>query len=1327
MSRRSLSRHDYTVGWVCALPKERVAATAMLDERFADLPNLPDDENAYTLGSMCGHNVVIVCLPLGELGTSPASAVAMSMIHAFPSIKFGLMVGIGGGVPPCVRLGDIVVSTPVYEYPGVVQWDLGIAQQETGFRRIGSLNNPPVLLQTALTKLMTEHEMEGSSIPRLLDELKVKWPKLAPKYLRSNDLEDVLFVPDYLHVQSITTASGDTTKSACHACEITRSVKREPRGMEIHYGLIASGNQVIKDGILRNKVNERLGGNVLCFEMEAAGLMNRFPCIVIRGICDYCDSHKNYLWQEHAAAVGAAFAKELLSYTAVEKTINAPNALELLQGIHSKVSDLNDRMLVESAHDRTRKVKKLLKTLYTCPYSERKDRNRIRVEGTCLWFTGHPLFRRWLETQSSLLWVSADPGCGKSVLARYLIDEVLTDGTGMNANRTICYFFFKDDFADQKNAVNALCTILRQLFQQHKHLIEDDILDRFDTGGEKLLDSFPGLWDILLSFTTLIGKSGGEVACVLDALDECQFDDRVQLIKTMSLFTMAASKKPNLKFLVTSCPYDDISRHFQILKSQVPTIHLRGESEEEIVKISGEINLFNKARVREIADQRLLDADDQAFLREQLAGVPNRTYLWVHLVLNVIENMPGFTRGNVRRAIKNIPKTVDDSYERILKRSSDPQKARTLLQILIVAVRPLSLAEMSLVLALDPRVESDDLEEELEPESRFELTVRSICGLFVIIIDSKLYLLHQTAKEFLLNDRLRLEPERFAVQLSFKGRYTGTGEGSTSQPVTIPDANLWKHSIRSIQSNKLFLEICLVYLRSLDTQNWPRALLDYSALYWAFHFRSAGIQLGEKQVVASAQRLCRADFKDSSAWWNLYQQHHPLHYPKTSEALVVAAHLGLDAVVQYLLGCSVNVEAKDARYGQTSLSLASQNGHKQIVALLIDHGAIIDAADDNGWMPLAHAVKQEHEEIVKLLIHNGADPNSLDENGSSILYRSVTSTNLTITKFLLENGADIVPPKLVEEELSAMKAMDWLYSGNDYHQERDDSEARVMEDPLYTAADGGDKLMAALLLDKGANIESKGVSPCPTALIAASQNNNVSMMKLLLTRGANIEARTEWNDSALTCALNHGCRDAVTLLLEHGAKLAGDDQYEQRLLQSAAHGGVISVLEKMLQRGIDPNMRQGSPLYWAIERGHTEAVKLLVQYGANVEQKDESGKTPLIYASDRKDTKMIEVLLEWKADINGSYDAPTVLHHAVARSLFALAEFLLQKGADVDFRYEDGRSILSEMVSNHSGDPRKGVIWLLENGADINSKDKEGMPPAWWALLWGMESRASSA
>jgi nucleoside phosphorylase len=308
---------DYTIGWVCALPQELTAAKAMLDQKHGDLCRPSNDCNTYILGSIGRHNIVIACLPKGKPGTISAASVAVQMIRTFPAVRFGLMLGIGGGVPPKVRLGDVVVGVPSGQHPGVIQWDMGKADRGGQFQRIGALNNSPASLLTALTNLESDHEMLGSRIPEFLDELEAKYPRLASRYLRRDLLADVLYKPDYHHIDGSRTLirdeNDDEAERYCRYCDRTQVVKRRARDMCIHYGLIASGNQVIKDAQLRDTHFKSLG-EVLCIEMEAAGLIANFPCIVIRGISDYADSHKNNDWQEHAAAVAAAYAKELLGY-----------------------------------------------------------------------------------------------------------------------------------------------------------------------------------------------------------------------------------------------------------------------------------------------------------------------------------------------------------------------------------------------------------------------------------------------------------------------------------------------------------------------------------------------------------------------------------------------------------------------------------------------------------------------------------------------------------------------------------------------------------------------------------------------------------------------------------------------------------------------------------------------------------------------------------------------------------------------------------------------------------------------------------------------------
>jgi nucleoside phosphorylase len=316
---KSLSYNDYTIGWVCALPKEQTAATVMLDKRHRPLQNPPGDPNSYTLGSIGGHNIVIACLPQGQIGANSAATIAAWMISTFSRIKIGLMVGIGGGIPGNkVRLGDVVVSSPTGQFPGVVQWDMGKESGNDTFERTGALSNPPTSLLTALGKIQTAHALGGNKIPAYLEALKREWPDLASKCLISKSHKDVLFKSTYAHVTSETGNDEDEDEEdeedGCKHCDKTQVVKRKPRDSCVHYGLIASGNRVISDAVFRNKLNKDLGGQVLCVDMEAAGLMNNFPCVVIRGICDYADSHKNDIWQEHAAVVAAAFAKDFLQH-----------------------------------------------------------------------------------------------------------------------------------------------------------------------------------------------------------------------------------------------------------------------------------------------------------------------------------------------------------------------------------------------------------------------------------------------------------------------------------------------------------------------------------------------------------------------------------------------------------------------------------------------------------------------------------------------------------------------------------------------------------------------------------------------------------------------------------------------------------------------------------------------------------------------------------------------------------------------------------------------------------------------------------------------------
>jgi nucleoside phosphorylase len=315
---RRLTHNDYTVAYICPMGVELAPVVALLDNVHPSLPS-SRSKNSYTLGRIGAHNVVIAVM--SEIGNSNAATVATQLLNDFRSIRFGLLVGIGGGIPgddeDDIRLGDVVVSKPTATFGGVVQFDRGKIHHNGKFERTGTLKKPPQELMAHVQSLEARHRMTGNQISKYLSEMLERFPNMEKEQYVYPGLEyDQLFEASYTH---------EAGKN-CRLCDRSKVVKRAPRENttpRIHYGTIGSANEVIKDGETRDKLRKDLG--ILCVEMEAAGLMDELSCLVIRGICDYADSHKNKNWQPYAAATAAAYAKELLSIIPAQKPRGEPD------------------------------------------------------------------------------------------------------------------------------------------------------------------------------------------------------------------------------------------------------------------------------------------------------------------------------------------------------------------------------------------------------------------------------------------------------------------------------------------------------------------------------------------------------------------------------------------------------------------------------------------------------------------------------------------------------------------------------------------------------------------------------------------------------------------------------------------------------------------------------------------------------------------------------------------------------------------------------------------------------------------------------------------
>ncbi|KAH8728256.1 WD domain-containing protein, partial [Phaeosphaeriaceae sp. PMI808] len=387
---------DYTIGWICALQEEYEAACRMLDHEF-DGPeaNEVNDNNAYVFGRIGRHNVVIGCLPTGRYGISSATSVAKDMVRSFPNLRFALMVGIGGGAPTQerdIRLGDVVVSVPQRRLGGVVQYDFGKRLSDGRFQQTGQLDAPPPVLLGVIPEMRRRHN-DRRMPDKVAEHLKLIDD--MPGYKRPT--EDRLYRADFEH-------KGGTNCENCDADGLEERPRRETsREVTVHYGIIASANSVMKDARERDLYANDPELNVLCFEMEASGLMNNFPCLVIRGICDYSDSHKNDEWHNYAALAAAAYARELLHVLKPQRVTLVPSWAgkieKLLAGFQERVKKMSRKADKIICHQQDQGGKDILDWLTPVNYGpQHSDYINRRQPGTGQWLLDSAQFKAWVET-----------------------------------------------------------------------------------------------------------------------------------------------------------------------------------------------------------------------------------------------------------------------------------------------------------------------------------------------------------------------------------------------------------------------------------------------------------------------------------------------------------------------------------------------------------------------------------------------------------------------------------------------------------------------------------------------------------------------------------------------------------------------------------------------------------------------------------------------------------------------------------------------------------------------------------------------------------------
>jgi ankyrin repeat protein len=933
-------------------------------------------------------------------------------------------------------------------------------------------------------------------------------------------------------------------------------------------------------------------------------------------------------------------------------------------------------------------------------YEWYKDHVEARVDGTCEWFLNHDNFKSWLQEDSGPLLVSADPGCGKSVLAKYLIEDRLP------RSAAICYFFFKDQ--DQNTVRQALCAILHQLLLQKPALIKY-AMEEFAKDGHGLINTTKSLWTVLGN--SVRDPQSGPIIIVLDALDECapsEFEDLIRRIKSQLHSDHSGQSK--LKYLLTSRPYEQIVCKFVSLLESFPFIRIPGEEESE--SISREVNYVIRYRVKQLANEKGLSDSLQNHLAKRLLEIPHRTYLWVYLVFDFLMT-ESFrkTADGINSIILSLPTNLYDAYERILNASKKGPEARRALTIVLAAVRPLTLSEMNI--ALNVRSTSKCIHDlDLEEDKDFGSRLRDLCGLFISIHHDKVYFLHQTAREFLI--------------------------AHTTSAATPPSDSCWQHSIASREAHNVLAEICVVYLDFFnnkiastvvqkgsvkDFEIYP--FLDYSALNWAMHYREAYISRGD-YLSYFALRICGADSKSLQAWLPLYWKSTNRVWIEGHTSLMLASYFGLEQIVMLLLEQSAHLDSRDGR-SRTSLSWAAEKGHGSIVKLLLEKGAEFDFKDNHGMTPMSDAAKNGHESIVKLLLEKGAEIDAKGgPYGQTPLSWAAENGHESIVNLLLEKGDEIdakdnefgrTPLSWAAENGHESTVKLLLEKGAEF-----DFEEKYGWRPLSWAASRGHESIVKLLLEKGAEFDFQNKFGI-TAVSWAASRGHESIVKLLLEKGAKFDLTDDM--IPLLQAAKEGHESIVKLFLEKGAEIdAKDDRFGRTPLSWATENGHESIVKLLLEKGAEFNAKDNdlgrTPLSWAASRGHQPIVKLLLEKGAEIESKDDRyGQTPLLWAAENGHESIVILLLEKGAELEAKDNecGRTPLSWAAKNGHESIVKLLLEEGAEIDAKdNEFGRTPLSWVAENGH---ESIVKLLLERGADVDSTECNGLTPLLWAALSG--------
>ena len=558
----------------------------------------------------------------------------------------------------------------------------------------------------------------------------------------------MLFRADYNHVSGMTC-------EGCDRANLSTSPDRDDRCIMVHYGTIASGNQVIKSGAIRDQLSSELGG-IHCFEMEGAGIMNTFPSLVVRSICDYADSHKNKDWQRFAALAAAAYSKEFLA-------IVPPIHLSLMSETANPVQSLKKYMFSRSSTEFTTNstnpqswwsdYAELVKYEFTIqsisdyhPLRIYREFARSRCPGTTQWVLHHETYLRWRAVEgSSCLWLTGKIGSGKTLVTSTVIEQLLQEEEGDDG--VVLHYFYRHSHKADLNAIAFLKSCIKQMLTHLESTSQScppaiDSYLRHHCGPNK---NHTHLEEVIENAFTPLTSAIDRITLVVDGLDECDNKEAQKVLKIARGFM----KEPGRKAFISG------RASLDIVNSVPGSSCIRISEEDAASDISGYIRwkLEEKMLERRIVDDLEVLTEIETILLENA----EQMILWVKLQIeNIWEDCSG--DADIRAALKNLPRDLTETYNRCLKRISDNRGvhsrgyAAKILPWILEAVQPLTMTQLRQALAIDP--DTGNIRHGMMPS--VQDTLRSCANLVIQNTNEQVVLAHHSVYQY-LKDRIQVQ------------------------------------------------------------------------------------------------------------------------------------------------------------------------------------------------------------------------------------------------------------------------------------------------------------------------------------------------------------------------------------------------------------------------------------------------------------------------------------------------------------------------------------------------------------------------------------------